>query len=72
MNLTIGDKIRDIEDGDCFYEGIVTGLNPVKYKITNILWNNEVDKSMNGQEIKLSWYIIQVYKNDKWINYKDI
>ena len=48
INIEIGDKIRDIEDGDCYFEGIVVELNPLKYKITNIVWGGEIDTSMNG------------------------
>ena len=47
--MKIGDKIRDIEDGDCYYEGVVVGLNPLKYRIINILWCGEIDSSINGE-----------------------
>ena len=57
--MKIGDKIRDIEDGDCYYEGIVVELNPMKYKITNIIWDGQVDDSMNGQVIKQKWWYIE-------------
>ena len=57
--MNIGDKIRDIEDGDCYYEGIVVELNPMKYKITNIIWDGQVDDSMNGQVIKQKWWYIE-------------
>ena len=57
--MKLGDKIRDIEDGDCYYEGIVVELNPMKYKITNIVWCNEIDDSMNGQIIKSKWWYIE-------------
>ena len=50
--MKIGDKIRDIEDGDCYYEGIIIELKPLKYKVTNILWCGEIDSSMNGQVMK--------------------
>ena len=57
--MEIGDKIRDIEDGDCYYEGIVVELNPMKYEITNIIWDGQVDDSMNGQVIKQKWWYIE-------------
>lgn len=60
MEINVGDRIRDIEDGDCYYEGIVVSLNPVKYKITSILWSNEIDNSMNGEVIESKWWFIKV------------
>ena len=66
--MKIGDKIRDIEDGDCYYEGVVVQLNPLKYKITTILWCDEVDNSMNGHVIGLKWWKVELYKNSKWVN----
>ena len=60
MNIEIGDKIRDIEDGDCYYEGIVTSLCPLKYKITNIVWSNEIDSSMNGEVIEVRWWFTEI------------
>jgi hypothetical protein len=65
--MNIGDKIRDIEDGDCYYEGIVVELNPMKYKITNIIWDGQVDDSMNGQVIKQKWWYIE-NEDGKMIN----
>ena len=52
----VGMKIIDIEDEDCYYEGIVVQLNPVKYKISKIVWNGEIDTSMNGQIIEPKWW----------------
>jgi len=57
--MKIGDKIRDIEDGDCYYEGIVVELNPMKYKINNIVWCDEIDDSMNGQITEPKWWYIE-------------
>lgn len=58
-NLSIGDKIRDVEDGDCYYEGIVVSITPLKYKITNILWCGDIDSSMNGQITEPKWWYIE-------------
>jgi hypothetical protein len=66
-SLSIGDKIRDIEDDDCYYEGIIIDLNPLKYKITNIVWCNETDTSMNGQTTYLKWWLLEKLKNNSWI-----
>jgi DNA repair ATPase RecN len=56
----IGDRIKDIEDGDCYYEGIVTQLNPLKYKVDKIIWNGEeFNEDPIGREIELKWYLIE-------------
>ena len=54
----IGDRIIDAEDGDCYFEGIVISLNPLKYKIDKVVWNdyNIIDDHMLGQIIKPKWY----------------
>ena len=65
--MKIGDKIRDIEDGDCYYEGIATELNPLRYKITNIIWSDEVDESMNGEVLELKWWILKWYNGSEWV-----
>lgn len=66
-NLFIGDIIRDIEDGDCYYEGIVVSVNPLRYKITNTLWCNELDNSMNGEVLELKWWILEKFDGLKWV-----
>ena len=66
--MKIGDKIKDIEDGDCYYEGIIVELNPLRYKVTNVLWSNENDNSMNGEIIRLKWWQVELFKNNEWIN----
>ena len=65
--MEIGDKIRDVEDGDCYFEGIVVSLNPITYKITSIVWCNEIDDSMNGEITELRWWRILVLKDGRWI-----
>jgi hypothetical protein len=62
-DIKIGSKIRDVEDGDAYFEGIVTQLNPLKYQITNIIWNGEMDASLNGQVIEPKWWIIELMEN---------
>ena len=57
--MNIGDRIKDIEDGDCYYEGVVVQLNPLKYKITNTVWCGEIDNSMNGQIIECKWWYLE-------------
>ena len=65
-SLFIGDIIRDVEDSDCFYEGIVVYVNPIKYKITKIIWCNELDNSMDGEIIELNWWILEKLIDSKW------
>jgi hypothetical protein len=60
IDIEIGSIIRDIEDGDCYYEGIVVELIPIKYKITNIVWGGKIDTSMNGQVIELKWWQVEL------------
>ena len=62
--LQLNSIIRDIEDGDCYYEGIVVSTNPLQYKITNIVWDNELDTSMNGTIVGHTWWLLQVYNLD--------
>jgi hypothetical protein len=67
-DMQIGDKIRDIEDGDAYFEGIIVNLIPLEYKITNIVWGGKVDTSMNGQIIQPRWWqleLIETYGGDK-------
>jgi hypothetical protein len=72
INIELGTKIRDLEDGDCYFEGVVVELNPLKYKITNILWGGKIDTSMNGQVIRLKWWLVEVYRNNEWVEIKAV
>jgi hypothetical protein len=66
-SLFIGDVIRDIEDGDCYYEGVVVSINPIQYKITKILWCNELDNSMDGEISELKWWRLEKLDGLKWV-----
>lgn len=68
--LQVGDIIRDVEDGDCYYEGIVVSTNPIQYEITNIVWSGEVESRSNGNVTKLRWWILEVLKDGKFIQVK--
>ena len=70
INIQLGTQIRDIEDGDAYFEGVIVELNPLKYKITNIVWGDRVDTSMNGQIIRPKWWQLEVYINNEWIRIK--
>ena len=65
-NINIGDVIRDVEDGDCYYQGVVVSLNPIQYKITNVVWNGENDNYINGDVYELKWWKLQKLNNNKW------
>lgn len=63
--MKVGDKIQDIEDGDCYFEGIVTEINTfggVKtYKVTKVIWSGEdfKDDENIGKTIEPMWWYIQ-------------
>ena len=63
--LTIGDKIKDTEDGDCYFVGDVVKLNIFGgvelYKVTQVIWNGEdyTDDDYIGQIIEPKWWYIQ-------------
>jgi hypothetical protein len=65
--LKIGDKIKDIEDGDCYFVGEVTKLNRFGgvdlYKVTQVIWNGEdyTDDDYIGQIIEPKWWYIQLF-----------
>jgi len=65
-NINIGDIIRDVEDWDCYYQGVVVSLNPIQYKITNVVWNGENDNYINGDVYELKWWKLQKLNNNKW------
>lgn len=67
MELNIGDIIRDVEDSDCYFEGVVVEINPVKYRITSSVWNGEIDNSANGLLSELKWWELEKLHNNKWI-----
>ena len=59
--MKINNKIRDIEDSDCYFEGNVTKLHKDgsidKYLVTRIIWNGEedFDSELLGKQISLAW-----------------
>jgi hypothetical protein len=55
MTFEINDKIKDIEDSDCYYEGIVTGYN--EYLVTKIVWCGEqINESPLNEIITFKWW----------------
>jgi hypothetical protein len=65
--LKIGDKIKDTEDGDCYFVGEVVKLNTFGgvelYKVTQVIWNGEdyTDDDYIGQIIEPKWWYIQLF-----------
>ena len=65
--LKIGDKIKDIEDGDCYFVGEVVKLNTFGgveyYKVIQVIWNGEdyTDDDLIGQVIAPRWWYIQLF-----------
>ncbi len=65
--LKIGDKIKDTEDGDCYFVGDVVKLNTFGgvelYKVTQVIWNGEdyTDDDYIGQIIEPKWWYIQLF-----------
>lgn len=65
--IQIGDTIRDVEDGDCYFEGIATEIvdgKVTKYILTKIIWSGEVDqddKRLNT-EISPEWWYVEKTK----------
>ena len=62
--MKIGDTIQDVEDGDCYYEGIVIEIindKVTKYMLTKIFWNNEIDENDDrlNTEIEPQWWYIE-------------
>lgn len=66
-SVRIGDTIRDVEDGDCYYEGTVVSVNPIQYKVTGAVWCGDWDDSMNGQVMELKWWILEKLDGTQWV-----
>jgi hypothetical protein len=58
-----GCSIKDIEDSDCYYQGI---WNNGMYTVTKVIWNGEEykDDEMIGKTIHLQWYWIEVFDSE--------
>ena len=63
MTFSVGDIIRDVEDGDCYFEGQVTEIEKnevTKYKLLKIVWSGEEDKESKDLNTIIEprwWYI---------------
>jgi hypothetical protein len=67
--LKVGSKIKDVEDSDCYFVGVVTELNQFKgvktYKVTQVIWDDKewLDDEYIGQTIEPKWWYIQLYNS---------
>ena len=67
--IKVGDRIRDVEDSDCYFEGIVTALSPFSYLCDKVVWNGEEDNGDPvGCEVYKQWWVIQKHVDGKWID----
>ena len=63
MTFSVGDIIRDVEDGDCYFEGQVTKIEKnevTKYRLLKIVWSGEEDKDCKDLNTIIEpqwWYI---------------
>ena len=59
--MKIGDRIKDIEDGDCYFEGVVVSLNPLKYKVDRVIWDDcdILNDDFIGKVITPRWYWLE-------------
>ena len=56
VDCEVGDVIRDSEDRDCYYQGVVVSCEPLIYEITGIVWNGVPSDNMNGSRLRLAWW----------------
>lgn len=65
--MNVGDKIKDIEDGDCFYYGTITKITneDTFYLLEGVIWDGEkcVDFEDIGKEIPLKWWKLELYED---------
>ena len=66
--IQIGDTIRDVEDGDCYFEGIVKEIDDSglvkKYLVTRVFWSgiDEKDDDYIGKVSEPMWWYIEKTK----------
>jgi hypothetical protein len=60
-DFQIGDKIKDVEDGDCYYLGIWQGDD--KYLLTGIVWcGKKIESEIIGTIIDTQWWYLELDK----------
>lgn len=65
--IPVGSYIRDVEDGDFWYQGIWLGND--QYRIDAVVLNNKVyykkeDDQWVGEIVSPKWYYIEILEND--------
>lgn len=68
--MNIGNKVRDVEDGDCYREGTIVEINPLRYKLEREVWNGEEYFDCIGEITEPRWWILEVYNENtkQWQN----
>jgi hypothetical protein len=61
----IGDIIKDVEDGDCYFIGQITEIKNnevIKYKLLKIIWNGEeeIESEELNTEIEPRWWYMEI------------
>ena len=68
QDYQLDDHIFDVEDGDCYFEGIVKEIDDSglvkKYLVTRVFWSgiDEKDDDYIGQVIEPMWWYIKKAK----------
>jgi len=66
--MKIGDRIKDIEDGDCYFYGTVSKVEDGKvmnYILEGVYWDGEEEDSPEqlNKEISPKWWLIERYED---------
>lgn len=62
----IGNKIRDIEDDDCYNEGTVVSMKPLKYRKERTVWNGEEEMCDEDVILEIQYWILESYLDNEW------
>lgn len=65
-DIKVGDYIKDIEDGDCYFYGIVSSIHPINYVVLVDFWDGVFHPAKSLDAIPLQWSELEVFRNDKW------
>lgn len=64
--IKIGDRIRDLEDVDCYYEGVVVSVEPLIYRIDTIVWDGESETVLTNEETRPKWWLHYILNQGEW------
>ena len=65
-DIQIGYYIKDIEDGDLYFFGIVTSVNPINYLLIAELCDGKLYPPTQTGIIPLQWSELEVFIDNKW------